>query len=44
MAECGCHAEASNEAERRILRLALALNASMFVIGALAGWLAQSMA
>ena len=43
MSDCGCHAEASNEAERRILRIALALNAAMFVIGAIAGLIAQSM-
>lgn len=43
MGDCACHAEASSEAERRILRLALTLNASMFVIGAIAGLLAQSM-
>ncbi|MGS1120371.1 cation transporter [Rhodanobacter sp. UC4436_H3] len=43
MSECGCHAEASNEAERRILRLALGLNATMFVVGIVAGLLVQSM-
>lgn len=43
MTECGCHAEASNEAERRILRLALVLNATMFVVGIVAGLIAQSM-
>lgn len=43
MSDCGCHAEAKNEAERRILRLALGLNATMFVIGAIAGVIAQSM-
>jgi cation diffusion facilitator family transporter len=43
MSECGCHAEASNEAERRILRLALGLNATMFVVGIVAGLIAQSM-
>ncbi len=43
MSECGCHAEASNEAERRILRLALGLNATMFVVGIIAGLIAQSM-
>ena len=43
MSECGCHAEASNEAERRILRLALILNATMFVVGLIAGLIAQSM-
>lgn len=43
MSECGCHAEGSSPAERRILGLALSLNAAMFVIGALAGLLAHSM-
>jgi len=43
MSECSCHAEASNEAERRILRFALVLNATMFVVGVVAGLIAQSM-
>ncbi len=43
MSECGCHAQATNEAERRILRLALGLNATMFVVGIVAGLIAQSM-
>jgi cation diffusion facilitator family transporter len=43
MSDCGCHAQASNEAERRILRLALGLNATMFVVGVIAGLIAQSM-
>ncbi|MEI7035619.1 cation transporter [Fulvimonas yonginensis] len=43
MSDCGCHAEATNEAERRILRIALALNATMFVVGLIAGLAAQSM-
>ncbi|WP_329742003.1 cation diffusion facilitator family transporter [Dyella sp. A6] len=43
MSDCGCHAEATNAAERRILRIALALNATMFVIGLVAGLVAQSM-
>ena len=43
MSECGCHAEASNEAERRILRFALTLNVTMFVVGIVAGLIAQSM-
>ena len=43
MSDCGCHAEAANEAERRILRIALGLNAGMFVVGAVAGLVAQSM-
>lgn len=43
MSDCGCHSEATNEAERRILRVALALNATMFVVGLAAGLVAQSM-
>lgn len=43
MSNCGCHAQASNEAERRILRLALGLNATMFVVGIIAGLIVQSM-
>ncbi len=43
MNECGCHAQATNEAERRILRLALGLNITMFVVGIVAGLIAQSM-
>ncbi|NII10977.1 cation transporter [Oleiagrimonas sp. C23AA] len=43
MSDCGCHAEARNQAQRRIVRIALALNAAMFVIGLVAGVLAQSM-
>ena len=42
MSDCGCHHEASNAQERHVLRLALVLNASMAVIGGLAGWFAQS--
>ncbi len=43
MSDCGCHAQATNEAERRILRIALGLNATMFVVGIVAGLIAQSM-
>ncbi|HBN9180229.1 TPA: cation transporter [Pseudomonas aeruginosa] len=42
MSDCGCHHEAKNAQERRILRIALALNAAMAVIGGIAGWIAQS--
>ncbi|MBL8297365.1 MAG: cation transporter [Rhodanobacteraceae bacterium] len=42
MSDCGCHAEANTVAERRVLWIALALNAAMAVIGSLAGWWAQS--
>lgn len=43
MSDCGCHAQASNEAELRVLRLALGLNATMFVVGIVAGLIVQSM-
>lgn len=43
MSDCGCHVEAANGAERHILRVALLLNAAMFVIGVVAGVMAQSM-
>ncbi|KZC22656.1 hypothetical protein RHOFW104T7_17765 [Rhodanobacter thiooxydans] len=43
MSECSCHADVTNEAERRILRIALGLNITMFVVGLAAGWIAQSM-
>lgn len=42
MSDCGCHAEANTAAERRVLWIALALNAAMAIIGSLAGWWAQS--
>lgn len=37
MSDCGCHADATKEEERRILRIALSLNATMFVVGVIAG-------
>lgn len=43
MSECDCHVEASNAAERRILRIALGLNITMFVVGVSVGLIAQSM-
>lgn len=42
MSNCGCHSTANTQAERKILTIALMLNASMFVIGLIAGFLAQS--
>lgn len=42
MSDCGCHHEARNAQERRVLRIALLLNAAMAVMGGIAGWLAQS--
>ena len=43
MSDCGCAApELHTEQERRVLYIALGLNAAMAVIGALAGWIAQS--
>ena len=41
--ECGCEASEPRTAEeRRVLSVALALNAAMAVIGGVAGWIAQS--
>lgn len=42
MSDCGCHHEARSAQERRVLRIALLLNAAMAVMGGIAGWLAQS--
>ena len=43
MTDCGCEAPEVNTAEeRRVLRIALVLNAAMAVIGGLTGWIAQS--
>ena len=42
MSDCGCHAEAENPEQRRVLWIALVLNAAMAVIGGIAGWVAQS--
>lgn len=43
MSDCGCEApEVKTEQERRVLRIALGLNAAMAVIGGVAGWVAQS--
>ena len=42
MSDCGCQHEASNPAERRVLLIALALNAAMALIGGIAGWASQS--
>ena len=39
---CDCHHEAKNAQERRVLRIALVLNAAMAVIGGVAGWIAHS--
>ena len=43
MSECGCEApEVTTGQERSVLRIAFGLNATMAVIGGLAGWIAQS--
>lgn len=43
MSDFGCEApEVKTDQERRVLRIALGLNAAMAVIGGLAGWIAQS--
>ncbi len=42
MSDCGCDAKTDSQAQRRILSIALALNATMFVVGLAAGLIAQS--
>jgi cation diffusion facilitator family transporter len=43
MSECeDCHPKAKNTAERRILWIALGLNAAMAVIGSVVGWFGES--
>lgn len=42
MSDCGCHHEARNVQERRVLWVALALNAAMAAVGGIAGWIAHS--
>lgn len=44
MTSCGCHSDQSveTEAQRRVLRIAFALNGTMFVVGLVAGLLGQS--
>ncbi|EHL31326.1 cation diffusion facilitator family transporter [Legionella drancourtii] len=42
MTNCGCHPTATTLAERKVLIIALILNASMFVVGLIAGVLAES--
>ncbi len=43
MSGCGCHTvQADEAAQRRTLRIALAINATMFVVGLVAGTVAQS--
>ena len=45
MSDCGCGPTvADTEAQRRVLWIALALNATMFVVEVTAGWLAHSTA
>lgn len=42
MSNCGCEAKTDSRAQRRVLSFALALNAAMFVVGMVAGLIAQS--
>jgi len=43
MTNCGCEApEVKTDQERRVLVIALVLNAAMAVVGGLAGWIGQS--
>lgn len=41
MSECECR-QASQETQRRVLWIALALNAAMAIIGGIGGWIAES--
>lgn len=42
MSDCGCHGEIKIRTERKILCFALFLNATMFLVGVIAGILSQS--
>lgn len=42
MSGCDCSFEASNREQRQVLKILLAINATMFVIELVTGWLAQS--
>lgn len=42
MGDCGCHTNVTTTEERKILWIALGLNATMFIVGLIAGLLAQS--
>lgn len=42
MSGCDCSFEANNREQRQVLKILLAINATMFVIELVTGWLAQS--
>ncbi len=42
MSDCGCHFEAQNEEQHRVLRTLLAINTAMFVVELVAGIVAES--
>lgn len=42
MSDCGCQHEATNPTERKVLLIALGLNAMMALVGGIAGWASQS--
>ncbi len=42
ISDCGCELEEADALERRTLWTLLAINASMFVVEAVAGWLGES--
>jgi Co/Zn/Cd efflux system component len=42
MTDCGCEAKTDSPAQRRVLSIALGLNATMFVVGLVAGLIGQS--
>jgi Co/Zn/Cd efflux system component len=42
MIDCDCEAKTDSSAQRRVLSIALGLNATMFVVGMVTGLIAQS--
>jgi hypothetical protein len=42
MSDCGCEAKTDSPAQRKVLSIALGLNATMFVVGLVAGLIGQS--
>ncbi|WP_263356596.1 cation transporter [Acidicapsa ligni] len=42
MSDCGCEAKTDSPAQRQVLSIALGLNATMFVVGLVAGLIGQS--
>lgn len=42
MSDCGCEFEAQNQAQKRVLYALLGINASMFLLEFILGWIAES--